>query len=74
MRPSNLKCEVFQGLQKGLSKQLGLGKEIEKDYLLLEIFNIIDESLTLEQIIEEELAAQGLENGVLRPKSDQNYR
>jgi hypothetical protein len=40
----------------------------------LEIFNIIDESLTLEQIIEEELAAQGLESGVLRQKSDQNYR
>jgi hypothetical protein len=35
---------------------------------------MIDDSLTLESIIEEELAAQGLDSGVVRPKSGQNFR
>ena len=74
MRPSNLKSSDFKMLQGVLNERGAQVREIDRDDILLRIHNIIDESLTIDQIIEDELAAQGLSSEIFRPKSDQNYR
>ncbi len=74
MRPSNLSTDHFRVFQSQLAKEIGKVREIPKEYTLWELHQYADESLTLDQIIDHELAAQGFSRGTRRPRSDENYK